>query len=587
MPLSRREFLKLSAGAAASVPLSRLLLPIGEAMAATRAGTTLETTMVKGPLLGQGTRGAYYRLTSGPGEPRILRDDLGGASTASIAQSFAFVHFTDIHLIDAQSPARVEFLDRFADTQSCEQFPLSSAFRPQETLTLQVLEAMVRKVRAVRRGPVTGRPFSFVICTGDNIDNEQYNELRWFIDVLDGGKTVKPDSGGSGYEGVQAATWGDPEYWHPDPVADKYKQEYGFPNYPGLLNDAGKAFKATGLGMPWWQSFGNHDGLMQGNAPRNEEFNAIAIGPAKFTGPPPGMNPCDPFANLAAAPTRPVTPDLARRIVRRSEYIAEHFTTTGTPAGHGFTAANRTDGTAYYVRDDHPLIRFISLDTVNPGGFSEGSIGAVQFAWLEQRLIEVSSLYYDAAGNQVTTSNQDRLVILFSHHGLRSLDNPNSSPDPNEPGSNDLPRVLADEVEALLHRFPNVIAWVDGHTHNNIIDPRPDPSGRTAGFWDIGTAAHVDWICQSRVVELAIRADGTISIFCTMLDHDAPPDPRRASGVLRLAAVHRELAANDYQYGFASKGPGTPADRNVELVHPGLPWLSTAVSASGRVLQRA
>jgi hypothetical protein len=119
--------------------------------------------------------------------------------------------------------------------------------------------------------------------------------------------------------------------------------------------------------------------------------------------------------------------------------------------------------------------------------------------------------------------------------------------------------VLAPEIEALLHRFPNVIAWVNGHTHNNVIDPRPDPDGRTAGFWDVGTAAHIDWISQSRLIEVAHRADGTLSIFCTMVNHDAPPDPAGAVGrVARLASIHRELCANDYQYGFSSKGPGGP-----------------------------
>jgi hypothetical protein len=87
-----------------------------------------------------GERGSYYRLTTGPGERWIVREDLGRASSAPIRAAASFVHFTDIHLIDAQSPGRVEFLDRFAD-QHCESFPLSSAFRPQETLTLQVLES--------------------------------------------------------------------------------------------------------------------------------------------------------------------------------------------------------------------------------------------------------------------------------------------------------------------------------------------------------------------------------------------------------------------------------------------------------------
>jgi metallophosphoesterase (TIGR03767 family) len=578
-PVTRREFLKLAGGAAAAIPLGRALElgDLGAPAAAAGPGggaTTLDQTIIKGALVRSGEKGSYYRLTTGPGERWIVREDLGRASSAPIRAAASFLHFTDIHLIDAQSPGRVEFLDRFAD-QHCESFPLSSAFRPQETLTLQVLESMNRQIRGIRRGPASGSRLSFVMCTGDNIDNEQLNELRWVIDLMDGGRTVSPDSGSGGYEGVQAADWGDPEYWHPDPVTDKYKEQYGFLDYPGLLGDATRPFRGTGVGLPWLQTFGNHDGLMQGNAPRNEAFNAVTVGPLKFDGPPPGIDPCNRFPGLGTRwlPTRPVSPDLNRRIVRRGEYIEQHFQTSGAPVGHGFTQRNRADGTAYYVRDDIPRTRLIALDTVNPGGYADGSIGAAQFAWLERRLIEVHSAYFDAGGNPVRTGNSDRLVMLFSHHGLRSLNNPIMDPNPDDPGSNDLPRILADQVEALLHRFPNVIAWVNGHSHDNVIRPRPDPAARTTGFWDVGTAAHIDWNCQSRIVEVAIRADRTISIFCTMVDHAAPADPRGATGILRLASIHRELAANDYQYGFGSNGPGKPEDRNVELILPGPSWL--------------
>ncbi|HJP65577.1 MAG TPA: TIGR03767 family metallophosphoesterase [Actinomycetota bacterium] len=588
MPLSRRDFLKLSAGAAASIPLSRFWIPSGDALAAAQAKTTLDTTIVKGALWKSGTKGAYYRLTTGPGEPHIQRGELGGQSSAPITTALTFVHFTDIHIVDAQSPARVEFLDRYNDLV-CNGTPLDASQRPQETMSIQVLESMIRRVRAIQRGPVTGQPFSFVVCTGDNVDNEQLNELRWFIDTMDGGKTITPNSGGPTYEGVQSALWADQEYWHPDRgVTDKYKREFGFPNYPGLLSDAIKPFKATGIGLPWWQTYGNHDGLMQGNVFRNVAFNLIAVGSLKVVGLPPGADPCNPFLAFPDGPARPVTPDPKRQTFRRGDYIAAHFNTTGTPVGHGFTDQNRQSGLAYYVRDDHPPFRFISIDTVNPGGYLDGSIGAAQFAWLEQRLIEVSGSYYDADGHQVTTDNEDRLVVLFSHHGLRSLNNPVITPNLDDPGSNDLPRVMADEIEALVHRFPNVIAWFDGHTHNNIIDPRPDPTGRTNGFWDVGTAAHVDWICQTRIVELAVRADGNISIFCTMVNHNAPADPRGATGVMRLAAIHRELAANDPQYGFNGKGPGAPEDRNVELTVPGPPWISpVAAQAARRVRQPA
>jgi hypothetical protein len=291
--------------------------------------TTLDQTIVKGSKLADGTLGSYYRLTFGAGEPHLPRTDLHPASYAPIHCAMSFVHFTDSHLVDAQSPGRVEFLDRYSE-QQCGTLPFDAAFRPHEALALQVQEAMIRAIRRIRVGPATGKPFKFVIATGDNTDNEQFKD----------------------------------------------------------------------------QTFGNHDGLMQGNAPRNAALAAVATGPLKFDGPPPGLNLCDPFTGLGTTylPTHLVTADADRRNIRRNEYIEQLFHTTGTPVGHGFTEANRTspEEIVYYVQDQ-AVFRFISLDTVNPGGYSDGSIGQKQFDWLTARLIEVHSRYYDASGNEVTT----------------------------------------------------------------------------------------------------------------------------------------------------------------------------------------
>jgi metallophosphoesterase (TIGR03767 family) len=575
MAQTRRELLETAAAAAA---LASFGAPLDfEAFAARRRtvltqGTTLEQTIVRGAALNpQG----YVSLTAGPAEPFVVREDLGTKARAGRAQRrtglACLVQFTDTHIVDCQSPARVEYMDRYNDGVGA---PLlfSAAYRPHEVLTAQVTDALVQRVNALARGPATRREFDFAICTGDTVDNCQHNELRWVIDLLDG-KTVRPDSGDlTKWEGVHDQDFAsyDPHYWHPDGTPsgrqdDIARTQYGFPLKPGLLDRARAPFKAAGLDMPWLTAYGNHDGLVQGNFPQSFRLSTVATGSAKITSLPAGVSPqdiaggnSDALAGALAGPARTVTADPDRRVIDRHTTIDEYFKTTGTPKGHGFTKQNRDQGTAYYAFD-RGLMRGIVLDTVNPNGEANGSLDVDQFAWLENELTAHSG------------PGKDRLIVLFSHHTIGTMDNPiRADDDPRE-------RVLGDAVLALLLQYPNVVLWVNGHTHVNSVTPHARPAGAAppGGFWEVNTASHIDFPQQARIVELADNHDGTLSIFGTIVDSAAPlAAPGALDSPQALAALSRELAANDWQERPAAPGAagqpdgrrGKVEDRNVELL---------------------
>lgn len=537
----------------------------------TGAITTLRRTIAPGDVIGHGSDETYRRLSFAGGEAHVRRTDLAPAAGSSGARRsiVQFLHLTDAQITDVQSPARVEFLDRHADRRALEH--LLPAHRPHESLQVHALEAMIRTARDLPPSPVTGAPVSLAVSTGDVVDNQQWNELEWFLALMGGG-SVSADSGGPEFEGVQSVAWGDPAYWHPEGSDDVYAERWGFPAYPGLIDEAGQAFQAAGLDLPWLACFGNHEGLIQGTSLSTAAVRSIAIGTHKAVAAPPGLDleaNVDRFVSepesFLAGPSRPVTADAARRLFSRREFVQAHLRAPGTPNGHGFTAENLRDGTAYYAHDATPEARFIVLDTANPGGFYEGSIGARQAQWLERRLAEVHRSYLDADGRRVETSNADRFVVICSHHGLDTLTNELALVDPD--GTDDLPRLLGPAVRSIVHRFPNVVLWLSGHTHEHHAIPRRAPSG-DSGFWELSTGAIADWPVQARVVELVDNGDGSLSIFGTLVDHAAPPDPADAEGLWRLASIHRELAANDPHRGWDSAAPGEATDRNVELVVP-------------------
>lgn len=579
-PLTRRAFLRRAAALSAGAWAASTAADVRDALAATRhmvadpSGTTLERTIVTA---GQGP---YHRLTYGPPWPIRVRDELSAPRSGRAERRLplcAFLQLTDFQLVDAQSPARVEFLDRYAD----EPVPsfLSSAQRPAEALVSHAVEAMSRQTRAVGAGPVTGRPLDLTVCTGDNLDNRQANELRWFFTLMDGGE-LRANSGAPGvFEGVQGfddPLFYDPHYYHPEPVADprsdNYKGSYGFPDYPGLLDAAINPFVASGLRTPWYSVYGNHDALVQGNDQPNVAYETIATGGTKVLHPPPGWAAGDFYRGLvdgdpaalsavSIAPSRPVTPDPERRFVSAQDFVSAHLNSPSRPRGHGFTEDNLDPARLYYTFNLVEGVRGIVLDTTSPR-LAAGSIGHTQLQWLERRLVEVHSRYYDGSGAEVRTGSDDHLVVLFSHHPARSMQPVQGRSESGEVEQ----RYGGQTLEELLHRFPNVVLWVNGHTHENRIFARPDPQGRTSGYWDVTTSAQIDPPQQARIVEFADNRDGTLSIFTVITDHAAAPQGEVGEyDPMGLAAISRELAFNDY-HANAEGARGGRADLNTELL---------------------
>ncbi|MFL5872387.1 MAG: hypothetical protein ACJ75T_02795 [Solirubrobacterales bacterium] len=608
--------------------LALAALAIGATAAVAAVSDTEGKTTVEQRVVPAGA-GAFRFLQLGAGEPYTVRQELAAAQAGREARRTSLVYFgqlSDFQLADEESPARVEVIDPLSTPLN---LPFGAAWRPWEALEPQIDESMIRQVNRfagaspVADGSGSHRPMDFTIDTGDSTDSQQLNETLWVRTLLEGGN-LNPNSGvrkatysnplcpnffvpgaaeAARYTGVQ--DYNDylegpyPEFYDPNSPAGPHS---AWPKYPGLMDRAQQAFAASGLKVPSYVAFGNHDALVQGNAAANAAFEQVATGCLKPIGPVSNpenasallsalFNPVTLLSSFLTSPqnTIVVPGDPNRRFVSKKQY-KDIFKAGSQADGHGFGLIDPAQETAskgaagYYAWSPKPGMRFIALDTVAEAGTiltpsgkstSDGNIDDPQFKWLRGQLEAATAA--------------DQLVVIFSHHAPESLvaDVPDELAPPctvNDSHGHDInpgcdldPRLsfpihLEADAVNLLHEFPNVIAWVAGHSHDNVVDAFPDPKGN-GGFWSIRVAAEADWPQQSRLLQVFDNHDGTLSIFGTILDHTgqaaapAPGTPASSMDFNDLTSAARTMSFNDFQSG-APLGEGTPQDRNVELLLP-------------------
>lgn len=530
-----------------------------------------------------------------------------GSRPASAELLLRFVHFTDDHIIDDDGQAinGASVLDPVAP-----QF--ESAMRLHEEYADEVLNAMISGVNACHRR----FPAEFMLVTGDSADLTTISETRRFIDNLDGGfdrisafekrcRAALPDGTpeavavaactrftGRGVADTQTA---DPDPSQPqeqllytrtalqlarteqaaltgraadgstDPSRQTATRSPGMPEaLRCLASDPGCPNQA--LDMPWMVAFGNHDGYVRGTVAIGAGINEVSLATGRHY------------------------------MLEQHEFIDEFFETEAVPGpvGHGFQFADearrnddngRNDG--YYAFDaGQGRFRMIVMNTIldgndprlptdlvrNPFGLADGTIDAAQFDWIKQELQAAQA--------------RGQLVLVFSHHPDLSFAEFGAFSDlvPIE--------VTAAELNAELASWPNVIAWVAGHTHrhrvrafavedgtgsNGSIEAEVSCKGpsRCRGFWQIESASLIDFPQEQRLIEIYDNGNGTGTIRAPVLTHDfarskalAEADDRCGLYLTDPEAVQAAISEGDLDALCTQGGTrqGEPGDRNVELI---------------------
>jgi metallophosphoesterase (TIGR03768 family) len=441
---------------------------------------------------------AVYGYSSwqwGPGNnpgQQLTNMPTGYPGATNAAKLLTFFCFSDIHITDKESPSQSIITSYESPTGSNGN---SSCYSPVMLRTTQVLDAAVKTANDLNRL----MSFDFGMSLGDDCNSSQYNELRWFIDVMDG-KYITPSSGTN---------------------AGATTIDYQMP------------FQAVGLdpSIPWYAVLGNHDhfwtgALLETDYLRQSYTNNVILllgsmtdggvnARKEFMGTIDGSTP---YGNVIGvglvadfivggvtnAPT--IAPDSNRYSLTTSNWMREFFTTTSKPVGHGFSQANITNSFACYSfepKTNLPLKIIVLDDTMtdqdlDPNG--QGGLDTNQLAWLVHELDKGQA--------------QGKLMIVTAHIPIELIGMTNTT--------NSV--ISSSNLLVKLHTYPNLILWVAGHMHRNNIKPQRSPylDRPEYGFWEVENPSLRDMPQEFRTYEILRNTDNSISIRVTDIDPDAP-----------------------------------------------------------------
>ncbi|HNX34313.1 MAG TPA: TIGR03768 family metallophosphoesterase [Kiritimatiellia bacterium] len=441
----------------------------------------------------------------------------------------SFFTISDIHITDKESPAQVPYYGwgaEFGDPGLGSLNP--SSYSPAMCATTHLLDSTVQTINALHRLA----PFHFGIALGDFCNSGQYNELRWFIDVMDG-KNIQPSSGA---------------HLGADTI------------------DYQKPYKAAGLdrSIPWYAAIGNHDQFWMGIGYPTEKVrqalvssNVLEItdavagplwpnaseGQGTYVGVVDGTTKYGDVIYWGATngyeTTPTVAPDPNRHIITENiasptNFIAEFFNTTSEPVGHGFIRDGAGSTAACYTFQpmSNAPIRVIVLDNTCKSDqanedamfYGGGWMDDARYAWLTNELQR--------------GQNDEQLMILAAHVPV----NPQESLLSTNKlvGIQFYDEAVETNLIATLHRYPNLLMLMTGHRHVSVVTPypSPDPTHPELGFWQVETPSLRDFPIQFRSWEIFLNSDTNISIVTTDVDPETTPDSPAGKAVsLGLGAL--------------------------------------------------